>query len=185
MTDIATSAATDSTAAPHGRLVEPTTLEIQRLLPGPIERVWSYLTEDALRRKWLAAGAMDLTVGAQFELVWRNDELTDPPGRRPADFGPEHRMASRILAVEPPRRLAFAWGSEGGSVDMTLAPRGDKVLLTIVHRRIVSRDGRLSIAAGWHAHLDVLAAKLDGSVAAPHWDRWTALKAEYAQRLPE
>ena len=36
----------------HGRLVEPTTLEIQRLLPGPIERVWAYLTDDALRRQW-------------------------------------------------------------------------------------------------------------------------------------
>lgn len=29
-----------TTLDPHGRLVEPATLEIQRILPGPIERVW-------------------------------------------------------------------------------------------------------------------------------------------------
>ena len=28
----------------YGTLIEPTTLKIQRLLPGPIERVWACLT---------------------------------------------------------------------------------------------------------------------------------------------
>src|SRR5512132_2001373 len=67
----------------YGVLVEPTTLKIERVLPGPIERVWSYLTDSEMRRKWLASGEMELAVGAPFELVWRNDELTDPPGQRP------------------------------------------------------------------------------------------------------
>jgi len=66
----------------HGMLIEPATLKIQRLLPGPIERVWAYLTESELRRKWLVAGEMKMKVGAPFELVWRNDELTNPPGQR-------------------------------------------------------------------------------------------------------
>ena len=38
----------------YGVLTEPTTLTIQRLLPGPVERIWSYLTDSELRRKWLA-----------------------------------------------------------------------------------------------------------------------------------
>ena len=42
----------------YGVLTEPATLKIQRLLPGPIERVWAYLMESELRRQWLAAGAM-------------------------------------------------------------------------------------------------------------------------------
>ena len=29
----------------YGALSEPATLTIQRMLPGPIERVWAYLTE--------------------------------------------------------------------------------------------------------------------------------------------
>ena len=38
----------------YGVLTEPATLKIQRLLPGPIERVWAYLVESDLRRQWLA-----------------------------------------------------------------------------------------------------------------------------------
>ena len=33
----------------YGELIEPTTLRIQRLLPGPIERIWAYLTDSELR----------------------------------------------------------------------------------------------------------------------------------------
>ena len=29
----------------YGEVIEPATLKIQRLMPGPIERVWTYLTE--------------------------------------------------------------------------------------------------------------------------------------------
>lgn len=47
----------------YGRLTAPDTLQIERLLPGPIERVWSYLTESEKRRKWLASGDMPLTRG--------------------------------------------------------------------------------------------------------------------------
>ncbi len=114
----------------YGVLIEPATLKIQRLLPGPIERVWAYLTESDLRRQWLAAGQMEMRVGAPFELVWRNDELTDPPGRRPAGFGDEHRMQSRITELDPPRRLAFAWGGSG-DVSIELESQGDEVLLTL------------------------------------------------------
>src|SRR5271154_4360003 len=66
----------------YGVLTEPATLKIQRLLPGPIERIWAYLTESELRRKWLAAGETKLEVGAPVEFVWRNNELTDPRGQR-------------------------------------------------------------------------------------------------------
>ena len=62
----------------YGALIEPATVKIARLLPGPIERVWAYLTESDLRRRWLASGVMELKVGAPFELVWRNGDLTDP-----------------------------------------------------------------------------------------------------------
>src|SRR5258708_16913498 len=97
-----------ATLDPYGVLIEPATLKIQRLLPGPIERVWAYLTESDLRRQWLAAGQMEMRVGAPVELVWRNDELTNPPGQRPPGFSDEHRMQSRITELAPPRKPATA-----------------------------------------------------------------------------
>lgn len=167
----------------HGVLIEPATLKIQRLLPGPIERIWAYLTESELRRQWLAAGQMELRQGAPFEFVWRNDELTDPPGRRPPGFGEEHRMQSRILDLDPPRRLAVGWG-ENGEVSFELEAQGDQVLLTVIHSRLPDRDTLLNVAGGWHAHLDILAAKATGRAPTPFWDGWSRLRDEYARRIP-
>jgi uncharacterized protein YndB with AHSA1/START domain len=167
----------------YGELIEPATLKIQRLLPGPIERIWAYLTESELRRQWLAAGRMDMRVGAAFEFVWRNDELTDPPGERPAGFGEEHRMQARITALDPPRKLAITWGSNG-AVSFELEPEGDQVLLTVIHRRAPDRATLLNVSAGWHAHLDVLAARAAGKAPAPFWDGWSRLRAEYERRIP-
>jgi uncharacterized protein YndB with AHSA1/START domain len=67
----------------YGALVDPTTVKIQRLLPGPIERVWSYLMKDELRRQWLAAGVMEEKVGAPFELVWHHDDHDKRACRQP------------------------------------------------------------------------------------------------------
>jgi len=166
----------------YGELIEPATLKIQRLLPGPIDRVWAYLTESDLRRQWLASGDMDLAVGAPFSLTWRNDELTDPPGKRPEGFGEEHTMESRLTELEPPNKLAFTWG--GGEVSFTLEPSGGKVLLTIVHSRISDRANTVMIGAGWHGHLDVLAARLSGKEPEPFWDHWLVLREDYDRRIP-
>ena len=167
----------------YGTLIEPTTLEIQRLLPGPIERVWAYLTESDLRRQWLAAGEMELKVGAPFELVWRNDELTTPPGERPPGFAAEHRMEGTITELDPPRKLAITWGSTGG-VSFELEPRGKDVLLTVIHHRVTDRAILLKVSAGWHMHLDILVARLSGKEPAPFWDGWSTLQKEYERRTP-
>lgn len=167
--------------AGYGVADETGTLTLQRLLPGPIERAWDYLTVSDLRRQWLAAGDMTLEVGASFELVWRNDELTTPPGERPQGFDSEHRMASTITACEPPHMLAFTWGSTGG-VSFHLRDAGDQVLMTVTHHRVTDKDLLQKVSAGWHAHLDILVARATGHEPAPFWDTWLRLKGEYAAR---
>jgi uncharacterized protein YndB with AHSA1/START domain len=167
----------------YGVLIEPTILKIQRLLPGPIERIWAYLTESELRRKWLAAGEMEMKVGAPFELVWRNDELTDPPGPRPPGFGDEHRMRSRITELDPPRKLAIAWEGSG-DVSFELEPKGNKVLLTVIHRRLPDRATLLGVGAGWHTHLDLLVAHTICKKPEPFWDVWSRVRKEYDRRMP-
>ena len=175
-----------NTSAPpdaYGALLEPTTLKMQRLLPGPVERIWAYLTDSELRRKWLAAGAMEMKVGAPFELVWRNSELTDPPGRRPEGFGEEHRMESRITELDPPHKICFTWNGSG-DVSFELEPRGGKVLLTVIHRRVPTRSMRLGVSTGWHSHLDMLVACTTGEKPVPFWENFSRLRAEYDARLP-
>jgi uncharacterized protein YndB with AHSA1/START domain len=168
---------------PYGMLIEPATLKIQRLLPGPIERVWAYLTESELRRKWLAAGQMEMKVGALFELVWRNDELTNPPGKRPPGRGDEYRMESRIIEFDRPRKLVIAWGASG-DVSFELQEKGKEVLLTLIHRRLPDHGTLLGVGAGWHMHLDVLVARATGQEPEPFWDGWSRLHKEYDRRIP-
>ena len=164
-------------------LTAPDTVRLQRWLPGPIERVWAYLTEGDLRRRWLAAGDMELRIGAPFELVWRNDELTDPPGTRPAGFGSEHRMTCRITELDPPRRLAFSWQGSG-DVSFDLEPRDDGVLLTVTHQRLPDRGTMLMVGAGWHMHQAILVARATGGRSAAFWDGWVRLRGDYDRRLP-
>jgi uncharacterized protein YndB with AHSA1/START domain len=167
----------------YGTLIEPATLKIERLLPGPIDRVWAYLTDSDLRRKWLAAGKMEMKVGAPFEFVWRNDELTDPPGTRPAGFGEEHRRTGRITELDPPHKIAFTW-QDTGEISFELEQQGDEVLLTLIHRRVPNRNMLLRVSSGWHMHLDVLVARMRGTKPAPFWDGMARLQQDYERRLP-
>lgn len=173
----------DGTVSDYGVQTEPMTVRIERLLPGPVERVWAYLTESDLRRQWLAAGPMELTVGGEVELIWRNDELTKHAEPRPPGMEVEHRMKSRIIAVDPPTLLAFEWN--GGDVTFELESTGGGTLLTVTHRRLSGRDGLLSVSAGWHAHLDVLVDRVAGREPGPFWSKWSRLRTEYAERLPQ
>ena len=37
----------------YGELLDESTVRFERLLPGPIDRVWSYLTKSDKRAQWL------------------------------------------------------------------------------------------------------------------------------------
>jgi uncharacterized protein YndB with AHSA1/START domain len=176
MTDLATLDA-------YGVLTEPATLTIQRLLPGPIERVWAYLTDSDLRRQWLAAGKMEMKAGTAFEFVWRNDELSSAPSQRPAGFSEVQRMRSRITELDPPRKLSFTWEGSG-DVSFELQPQGSQVLLTVIHRRLPDRPTLLGVSAGWHMHLDILAARASGRQPESFWEGWMRLQQDYDRRLP-
>ncbi len=166
--------------ASNGTITEPATLTLTRVLPGPIQRAWDYLTVSDLRRQWLAEGEMPMEVGAPFELVWHNDALTTPPGERPPGFEGEHRMACVIIACDPPHTLAFTWGSTGG-VTFSLREDGAHVLLTIVHARIPDPALQRKVSAGWHGHLDILLARLQGTEPVAFWDNWRRLLEQYPE----
>ena len=92
-------------------------------------------------------------------------------------------MHSRITELDPPRKLAISWGSDG-SVSFELVPEGNDVLLTLIHRGVPDRASLLNLGPGWHAHLDILAARIAGNQPKPFWDEFLRLKSEYDHRLP-
>jgi uncharacterized protein YndB with AHSA1/START domain len=165
-----------------GTLSDPSTLCVRRRLPGPIDRVWSYLVDSELRRRWLASGVLPTAPGAHFEWVWRNDELSASPDERPAGFPQESRANCRLVEIEAPRRLRFEWPGVG-EVCIELEPADDQVLLTLTHRRLDGEGLILDVSAGWHAHLAILIAHLESRPAPSMWSTWQALRADYAERL--
>jgi uncharacterized protein YndB with AHSA1/START domain len=168
--------------ADFATVTAPMTLTIQRHLSAPPARVWQYLTDSDLRRRWLAAGNMDQRLGANFELVWRNDELTSPPGIRPEGMSNEHRATCTLTEIDPPRRIAWEWPGVG-HVTVTLEPAGDRTLLTLVHARAPDAGTLRGVSTGWHAHLDLLAARVAGQEPdQPFWDGFRTLRAEYTAR---
>ena len=171
-----------TTLNPYGVLSAPATLTIQRLLPGPADLVWAALTENDLRRQWLAAGEMEMRTGSSFELVWRNDELSDPPAERPEGFKEEYRMQSRITELDQPRKLSMTWDGSG-EVTFELEPQGRKVLLTVIHRGLSNRATLLAISAGWHMHLDILVARSRGLEVGSFWAGWSRLRQDYDRRF--
>ena len=150
---------------------------MQRRLPGPIERVWSYLTDSDLRRQWLTSGTMNLQPGASFELVWRNDELSSSAAERPDGFSAESRATCPCGEVEPPRRMRYVWPGVG-EVSIELETVGDEVMLTLTHRQLMGDRLILNVCAGWHAHLVLLVAHLEGKNPPSLWSTWTRLRKD-------
>lgn len=174
----------------YGVLTAPDSVRIERLLPGPIERVWAYLTEPDKRRQWLAAGPMDLRVGGAVELDFDNNRLTrddDPPPAKYADHS-VNTMRGHITAVEPPRLLRFTWNEDAGSkseVSFELSEHDGQVRLVVHHRHLSNRNGLVSVSGGWHAHLGLLVAVLSQREPEGFWRTHARLEAEYERRIPQ
>ena len=64
-----------------------------------------------------------------------------------------------------------------------LAPRGERVLLMVTHRRLADRSAMLSVASGWHTHLAILTEHLSGREPPPFWSTHAGIEPKYAELL--
>jgi uncharacterized protein YndB with AHSA1/START domain len=168
-----------------GVVTEARTLRIRRVLPGPIERVWAYLTESDKRGRWLASGPMELHVGGRVELTFHNSDLS-AHAEQPPDKYKEYEGAGfegRVTRCDPPRVLSYTWG-DSSEVIFELTPQGADVLLVLTHRRLPDRTAMVLFGSGWHTHLAILVDHLSGREPRPFWSTHARLEAEYEKRLP-
>lgn len=173
-----------------GVVTQARTVRLERVLPGPIERVWAYLTESEKRGKWLASGPMELHVGGRVELHFRHADLT-PHEESPPDKYKKHEegvgFSGHITRCDPPRLLSYTWNEESGGeseVTFELTPQAEAVLLVLTHRRLTDRTAMVQVGSGWHAHLGILIDRLSGREPRPFWSTHARLEAEYEKRLP-
>ena len=172
----------------YGMVTGPGTVRLERVLPGPIERVWAYLTEPEKRGKWLASGAMELRVGGRVELVFNHAELSAE--KTPPDEYKKYESCTfrngRVTKCEPPRLLSYTWGDdpkENSEVTFELSAQGKDVLLIVTHHRLRDRGEMVGVSSGWHSHLGILDDQLNGREPRPFWTWIRRTKAEYEKRL--
>ena len=169
----------------YGKLINPNTLRFERLLPGPIELVWKYLTDSELRGKWLASGEMELKEGGDITFFFFHDNLSNQPDPVPEKYKEMekgHHSKGVVLKVDAPNILKFTWDNEG-EVTINLIPEGEKVRLVLVHEKLVGKDTIIGGSAGWHTHLDILADNLEGKEPKPFWKIHMEFEKEYELRL--
>jgi len=160
----------------YGTLIDAHTIRFERDLPGPIERVWAYLTESDLKATWIAPGEIPSEVGGERTTTWEGE-----------DGEPGGGLTLRTRVFDPPRLLEYDWiehNAPGGAirnsvVRFELEPDGERVHLTLTHRALPI-DSYTTIGAGWHAHLDTLVAQIDGSGGPDANARYAEIGPRYA-----
>ena len=163
----------------YAQFPSPGEIRIVRTLPGPIERIWTYLTDPEKRSRWFAGGPMELRAGGKMELLVEHKNIS-PAEIQPADHSCGGKtIPGTVLRCDPPRVLSYTFG-ENSDVTFELFPQDDKVLLILTHR---FHGGDLSsltgYASGWHTHLRILIAQLEGVLPPLFWATHAGLKIDY------
>jgi uncharacterized protein YndB with AHSA1/START domain len=145
-------------------------VRFDRLLNVPPQDVWDALTEPRRLARWLAPTELQLQAGGSIAV-----------GLEP------HPARGDVGYVEAPRALEYSWSSADApesTVHWGLEPAGDpsgsKTMLRFT--QVLQADARQPVLlAGWHQHLDALAAVLAGLEW--HWSdgRFEALRKFYTR----
>lgn len=160
-----------------GVFLDNSTLRFERLLPGPIERVFDYLTKSEYLSTWLASVSGDWRKGGEITLAFTlgaQDDCSDG------------LCTSKVLDYEPPRLLSYSWrevdetGHErpASIVRFELSEQGDGVRLVLTHRKLAPGE-MAGFGAGWDSHLCYLAGRLAGKPVRPFGEIFAAARAHY------
>ncbi|MEX2601817.1 MAG: SRPBCC family protein [Balneolaceae bacterium] len=171
----------------HGIFPEPGTVQFERLLHGPPERIWEYLTQSELKAKWLSAGDVEPRVGGKVEFRFKHKDLSESDEPIPEKYKQMENgsyFEGRVTEWDPPRKLSYTWGEgtgEESEVTYELIPKqNNMVLLILTHVRLGDDPAVLiSVGAGWHTHLGILEDRLEGKEPQGFWMVHTKMENVY------
>lgn len=132
--------------------------------------VWSFLTQSDRLPQWLAPGRIELEQGGAARLDFQESGIV---------------IDSRVTRCQGPRSLAYSWSSPGQPerpVRWTLEADGSRTHLTLELELPAHEDVARS-AAGWAAHLEMLAAALAGAPMKFPFPTFKAAREAYVEQL--
>ncbi|MCC7320870.1 MAG: SRPBCC domain-containing protein [Rubellimicrobium sp.] len=144
--------------------------QLTRRLDHGRETVWRMLTEEAQIAQWLAPGTIEPHAG----------------GRVRIDFGDSGLVIdSQVTACDPPSRLGFSWSSGTAPLrplvwDLEAAGGGTLLTLTVT---LPGDEDIAKACAGFDAHLEMLAAALEGVPMKFPFEHYLAARRAYQAML--
>ena len=157
-------------AARDGRGV----VRLERRLDAPPEEIWPLLVEPDEVVTWLGQLAIEPRVGGAYTLTFENL----PSASR-----------GHITAIAPPTLLEYRW-YEGEAIESLVrfelrAAPAATTDLTLTHTLLFGAADLHEYAAGWHAHVDLLVARLAGRDTAWNQPRYDELHAAYSTKAAD
>lgn len=154
------------------RLGDSLEARLERLIAHNPGAVWRMLTDSQALVQWLAPGAIELRPGGSVRIDF-------------ADSG--RTIESTVLQLDPPRLLEYSWSS-GNEPERPLrwelkpVEEGTQLVLTL---RLPAAEDIAKACAGFDAHLEMLAAALEGVSIRFPVDHYLKARRLYQEITPE
>lgn len=132
-----------------------------------LEDLWSALTEPSRLARWIAAVEGDLRLGGRFHASFTSG--WDGPGRVDACERP-HLLRATMSPAQDDETV----------IEANLSADGDRTLLVIEERGIPVAE-LAGHGAGWQAHIEDLAAHIEGGRSTDWRGRWIELTPAYQE----
>ena len=174
----------------EGEMLETGVLRFERLLPGPVERVWSWIADGDKRAEWLCGGGDSNSPGA-ISFDFNHNNLTphdDPFPEKYKDMTDGISFQIEVTKADPPHHMVWYWPTDFGAnseIEITLKEEGDQVRLILIQRGYDTEEDLTGSCGGWHTHLDIMVDKLNGEIPKPFWEKHERLAREYAVRFAD
>ena len=142
---------------------------IERMLEHDQVAVWKMLTDSSLLPQWL--GDLSLSKGGSAKLNFPESGTN---------------VDSVVTDVDPHRLIEYSWSSPGEPDrplrwEATAVKGGTRLSLTL---RIPDNEDIARTCAGWEAHLEMLAAAMEGVPIKFPFERFKAAREAYRALLP-
>lgn len=167
----------EGTRDEHATFVKLAGVKLERLLPGPITRVWDHLTRPELLPAWFGEkSSIEGRVGGAVRLM-------------------DGHVRGTVTRWSPPNSLSYTWnvfapedGPDATSaypesyLTLTLETQGEQVLLRLDHMPVLERFEKQN-AMGWHTFIDILSDALTQQPPRPRRDYMVRNAARYGVDL--
>lgn len=143
---------------------------LRREIAADPQAVWTALTAPEQLPQWLAPGTIELRPGGAVRL----------------DFGDSGVVVdSTVSAVEPGRLLEYSWSGPGEALrpvrwEIEAKECGTRLTLTLT---LPASEDVARSCAGWEAHLEMLAAALEGVPIKFPFESFKAAREAYKAQL--